>query len=129
VPEEKTNPNLHVVDRRRAERRILTDVPIQLTQVDAGGHPVKEKTFIEDVSDFGCRFSTRRTIRQGETVAVRILGARGDVLSDEEPRYYEIMWVAPKGNGFTVGARMLQGEKLANVKFPAENGKLKPDPK
>jgi hypothetical protein len=129
VPEEKTNPNLYVVDRRRAERRILANVPIELTQVDAEGHPVKEKTFIEDVSDFGCRFSTRRKIQQGETVAVRILGSHGEVLPDEESRYHEIMWVAPKGNGFTAGARVLQGEKLANVKFPPENGSLKRTPK
>lgn len=129
MPEEKANPNLFVVDRRRTERRILTNVPVEVTQLDDEGHPVKEKTFIEDVSDFGCRFSTRRTIRQGETVAVRILGSHGNVLPDEEPRYYEIMWVAPKGQGFTSGARVLQGEKLANVKFPAENGKPKQAPK
>ena len=125
MPEEKTNSTLHVVDRRRTERRIVSNVPIELTQLDDAGQPVKEKTFIEDVSDFGCRFSTRRLIRQGETVAVKILGPRGDVLPDEEPRYYEIMWVAPTGHGFTVGARMLEGEKLASVKFPPENVSLK----
>jgi hypothetical protein len=129
VPEEKSSPNLYVVDRRRAERRILANIPIEVTRIDSEGHPVKEKTFVEDVSDFGCRFSTRKTIQQGETVVVRILGSRGDLLPDEVPRYYEIMWVAPKGNGFTVGARVLQGEKLANVKFPTENSGPKPTPK
>ena len=129
MSEEKSNPNLYVVDRRRTERRVLTNVPIEITRVDSEGHPVKEKTFVEDVSDFGCRFSTRKTIQQGETVAVRILDSHGALLPDEEPHYYEIMWVAPKGNGFTAGARVLQGEKLANVKFPPENSSPKPTPK
>ena len=129
MSEEKSNPNLYVVDRRRTERRVLTNVPIEITRVDSEGHPVKEKTFVEDVSDFGCRFSTRRMIQQGETIVVRILGSRGDLLPDEEPRYYEIMWVAPKGSGFTAGARMLKGEKLANVKFPTENRSPKPTSK
>jgi hypothetical protein len=129
VAEEKANPNLFVVDRRRTERRIQADIPIEITQYDEEGRQVNERTFIEDVSDFGCRFSTRRTIRQGETVTVKILGPHGNLLPDEEPRYYEIMWVAPKVHGFTAGARMLQGEKLANAKFPAGNGKLKQAPK
>jgi hypothetical protein len=129
VPEEKSSPNLYVVDRRRVERRILTNIPIEVTRVDAEGHPVKEKTYVEDVSDFGCRFSTRKTIQQGETVAVRILDSHGALLPDEKPRYYEIMWVAPKGNGFTVGARVLRGEKLANDKSPIENSSPKPTPK
>ena len=80
-----------------------------------------ERTFIEDVSDFGCRLSTRGQVKQGDTVAVKILGRYGNNLMDEEPRLYEIMWVAPKGHGQTVGARILQGERLANTKFPKED--------
>jgi hypothetical protein len=129
VADEEPKSNLFVVDRRRTERRILVNVPVEVTQLDDAGHPVKEKTFIEDVSDFGCRFSTRRTIRQGATVGMKILGSHGDILPEEEPRYYEIMWVAPKEHGFTAGARVLQGEKLANVKFPLENSRPKQAPK
>jgi hypothetical protein len=35
------------------------------------------------------------------------------------------MWIATKDHGFTVGARLLQGEKLANAKFPPEKGRQK----
>ena len=117
MPEEKSNPNLFIVEQR-AERRILVHVPVEITEIDGEGHNIKERTFIEDVSDFGCRFSTRGIVRQGQTIALKILGSHGNILSDEEPRFYEVMWVAPKERGFTVGARMLQREKLANVKFP-----------
>lgn len=127
VPEENKTSSLHLANRR-TKKRILVNVPVEIT-ANAEGHPVTERTFIEDVSDLGCRFSTRGAIHQGDTVAVRILGTDGRALPDEEPRYYEIMWVAPKKQGATVGARVLQGEKLANIKFPPQNDKQNHDPK
>jgi len=128
VPEEKSTPKLHLVEHR-AERRILVYVPVEVTEIDSEGRPVTERTFIEDVSDFGCRFSTRGPVKQGDTVAVKLLGNNGNTLPDEGPRLYEIMWVARKQNGSTVGARVLQGEKLASTKFPPENSKQKNGPK
>jgi len=128
VPEEKSNPNLFLVEQR-AERRILVHVPVEVTEIDGEGHNIKERTFIEDVSDFGCRFSTRGIVRQGQTIALKILGPHGNNLLDEAPRLYEVIWVAPKERGFTVGARMLQREKLANVKFPPDDGGAKQDAK
>lgn len=121
MSEEKSSTNLYLIERREA-RRILVHVPVEVTEIDGGGQPITERTFIEDVSDFGCRFSTRGPVKQGDTVAVKMLGPSGNNLPDENPRLYEIMWVAPKEHGATVGARVLQGEKLANAKFPQENG-------
>jgi hypothetical protein len=128
VSEEKSTSNLHLIEKR-AERRILVHVPVEVTEIDSKGRHITERTFIEDVSDFGCRFSTRGPVQQGDTVAMRILGPNGKQLLDEESRLYEIMWVARKEHGSTVGARVLQGEKLANVKFPLEIGGQKRDPK
>jgi len=128
VSEENSTSTLHIIERR-VERRILVHVPVEVTEIDAEGQPITERTFIEDVSDFGCRFSTRVPIKQGDTVAVRALGRNGNNLPDEKPQLYEIMWVAPRDRGSTVGARLLQGEKLANAKFPPENGRQKHDPK
>lgn len=128
MPEEDKTSSLNLANRR-TEKRILVNVPVEITEVNAEGHAVTERTFIEDVSDLGCRFSTRGAIRQGDTIAVRILGPNGKGLPDDEPRYYEIMWVAPKKQGATVGARVLQGEKLANVKFLPQNEKQSHDPK
>lgn len=109
----------------RSERRILVHVPVEITEVDREGRQTTERTFIEDVSDFGCRFSTRAPVQQGDTLALKVLGKHGTVLTDEEPRYYEVMWVAPKEHGSIVGARVIQGEKLAKIKFAAQNN----DPK
>jgi hypothetical protein len=128
VSEEKSTSNLQGIEKR-TEKRILVHVPVELTEIKHDGHQVTERTFIEDVSDFGCRFSTRGAVHQGDTVAVKILGPSGYNLPHEESRLYEILWVAPKEHGFTVGARVLQGEKLANVKFPSQNGGQKHDVK
>ncbi len=128
MSEEKGTSILHVVNRR-AETRILVHVPVEVTVIDEQGQMVTDRTFIEDVSDFGCRFTTRGPVKQGDTVAVKILGKYGNSLSDEAPRLYEIMWVAPKDHSHTVGARLLQGEKLANTKFPAGDGGQKHIPK
>lgn len=128
MPEEKSTSTLHLIERR-TERRILVNVAVEVTELDAQGHPFSERTFIEDVSDLGCRFSTRGAVHQGDTIAMKILGPNGASLPDEQPRYYEIMWVAPKKQGSTVGARVIQGEKLANLKFPPQNGGPKPGAK
>jgi hypothetical protein len=128
VFEEESTSTLHLIEHR-AEKRVLVNVPVEVTEIDGEGQPVTERTVIEDVSDFGCRFSTRGPVKQGDTVAVKLLGNNGNTLPDEGPRLYEIMWVAPKQNGSTVGARVLQGEKLASTKFPPENRKQKHDPK
>jgi hypothetical protein len=119
VSEEKSASNLHLIERR-VERRVLVHVPVEVTAIDDDGQPAIERTFIEDVSDFGCRFSTRGSVKQGDTIAVKILGRYGNNLPDEDARLYEIMWVAPKDRGFAVGARLLQGEKLANAKIPPD---------
>jgi hypothetical protein len=122
VPEEKNNPNLFLIEHRKEIRRILVHVPVEVTEIDGEGHHITERTFIEDVSDFGCRFSTRGPVQKGDTVSVELLGPDGKHLQDEKPRLFEIMWVARKERGSTVGARVLQDEKLANVKFATEDG-------
>lgn len=119
---------------RRVERRILVHVPIQVTEIDEEGRPITERSYIEDVSDFGCRFSTRLPVKQGETIAVKILGRYGNALLEEDARLYEVMWVAPKDRSFAVGARLLEGERLAKAgvspdKFAPNNGGRKLDPK
>ncbi|HXP78482.1 MAG TPA: PilZ domain-containing protein [Verrucomicrobiae bacterium] len=129
MSEEKSNPGVFFIERRRAERRILVHVPVEVTEVDGKGNPFTERTFIEDVSDFGCRFSTRGPVQQGDTVSVKVLGSGGKTLPDEEPRLYEVMWVARKEHGTTVGARLFHGEKLTDIKSLPENGGPKRDVK
>ena len=121
MSEDKPKSILHRIERR-VERRILVHVPVEVTELASDGPPFVDRTFIEDVSDFGCRFSTRGPVKKGDTVAMKILGRAGNILEDEEPHLYEIMWVAEKDRGSTVGARLLEGEKLANANFPGKNG-------
>jgi hypothetical protein len=133
VIEEKKISNLHAIERR-VDRRILVHVPVQVIEIDAVGQQMIERTYIEDVSDFGCRFSTRLPVKNGETIAVKVLGRFGNELPEEDARLYEIMWVAPKDRGFAVGARLLQGEKLERAgaslyKLATDNGGKKQVPK
>jgi len=128
VSEEKSTSTLHFIEHR-AEKRVLVNVPVEVTEIDGEGQPVTERTVIEDVSDFGCRFSTHGPVKQGDTISVKVLGRYGNNLQNEAPRLYEIIWVAPKDHGFTVGVRLLQGEKLANAKFPPENSRQEHEPK
>jgi len=128
VSEEISKSNSAVIERRREQRRILVHIPVEVAELDGGGRHITERTYIEDVSDFGCRFSIRGAVHQGDTVALKMLGPRGGYLPDEEPRFYEIMWTAPKAFGSTVGARLRQGEKLVDIPFPPENGGQKRDP-
>jgi hypothetical protein len=93
---------------------------VEITAADRAGRVFTEHTFIEDVSDFGCRFSLRCPVQQGDTVAVKPLGSNGKNSLDEKPQLFEVMWIAPKTSCSTIGARLLQGEKLANVKFPPD---------
>ncbi len=128
MSESKGTSVLDVVDRR-AENRLLVHVPVEITVIYEQGQTVTDRTFIEDVSDFGCRFTTRGPVKQGDTVAVKILGKYGNSLSEEVTRLYEIMWVAPQDHRFTVGAHLLQGENLANAKFSAGDSGQKHDAK
>ena len=125
----KSTPGPYFIERRRSEKRILVHVPVEVTEVNGKGHHASERTFIEDVSDFGCRFSTRGPLKQGDTISVKLLGPEGKNIPDEEPRLYEIMWVAQKERSFTVGAKLLQGEKLAITQLPPEIGGQNDEPK
>ena len=128
MSESKGTSVLDVVDRR-AENRLLVHVPVEITVINEQGQTVTDRTFIEDVSDFGYRFTTRGPVKQGDTVAVKILGKYGNSLSEEVTRLYEIMWVAPQDHRFTVGAHLPQGENLANAKFSAGDSGQKHDAK
>jgi hypothetical protein len=128
VSEENSTSSGHLIEHR-VGKRLVAHVPVEITEIDGEGKQKIEQTFIEDVSDFGCRFSTRWPVQQGDTVALKILGPHGNKLPGEERRFYEIMWVARNEHRYTAGARQLQGEKLANVKFPPEISGLKNGPK
>lgn len=111
MAEENDKPRIFLIERRRAEKRMLVNVSVEVTFETGEGNPVTERTFIEDVSDLGCRFTTRAPAHQGATVSIRFVGPAGRRMPDEEPRHYQIMWVAPHGRGSTVGARLVKGEK------------------
>lgn len=99
---------------RRDSSRIAVHVPIEVTLTDSRGKQATERAFIEDVSSFGCRFSVRADIQQGATVTLKVLGKRG--MPDDEPRMFEVMWVQRRQNTSTIGARLIEGEKLDKVK-------------
>ena len=115
MAEENDKPRIFLIERRRTEQRVLVNVPVEVTFETGEGNRVTERTFIEDVSDLGCRFTTRAPAHQGDTVSLRFVGPTDRRMPNEEARHYKIMWVAPHGRGSTVGARLVTGEKPAEV--------------
>jgi hypothetical protein len=107
---------------RRGDARIVVNVPVEIMEVNDKGHQITERTFIEDVSDFGCRFSILGTVKKGDTVAIRLLAQDGKALLDEPARVFEVMWVAHRTTRWVVGARILRGEKFDKVKILQESG-------
>jgi hypothetical protein len=115
VAEESDKPRIFLTERRKTEQRVLVNVPVEVIFETGEGNRVTERTFIEDVSDLGCRFTTRAPAHQGDTVSLRFVGPTDRRMPNEEARHYKIMWVAPHGRGSTVGARLVTGEKPAEV--------------
>lgn len=115
MAEESDKPRIFLTERRKTEQRVLVNVPVEVIFETGEGNRVTERTFIEDVSDLGCRFTTRAPAHQGDTVSLRFVGPTDRRMPNEEARHYKIMWVAPHGRGSTVGARLVTGEKPAEV--------------
>ncbi len=113
---------MHSVEQR-SDSRIRVSVPIEVIRTDREGRTVTEQTSIEDVSDFGCRFSIRGTVERGDVVAVNVLGSDLRPLRNEPSRRFEVMWVQRDAKLSIVGARVLEGPKLDKVKLAEESRK------
>lgn len=111
MAEDNRNSQVGLAERRRSGPRIVVNMPVEISRTSPGP-PLSEKTFIEDVSDFGCRFSTHGAIQQGDSISVKLLGPNGRLAPEEEARVYEVMWVARKERSYTAGARLIRGDKL-----------------
>lgn len=105
---------------RRTETRLRVSIPVEVTWTGPAGRKITERTFVEDVSDFGCRFSTREAMKQGDTVSVQLLNTNGRIASSEGPKVFKIMWVSRRPTGMTVGARLQEAEKLNDAKSELE---------
>jgi len=107
-----------VYDHKRREDRLPVNIPVEITGIDRAGHLFTERTLVENVTEIGCRFNTRTQMQCGEIVAVKPLEPGKKSMTHEQLQLFEIVWAAHHRAGCTVGARKLQGEKLANAKFP-----------
>jgi PilZ domain len=123
MPEEKTKANLYPVEKR-SDSRLRVSVPIEVVKTDAEGHQVTERSFIEDVSDFGCRFSISCAIAKGDILTVEVLELSRKPQSHEPPRQFEVMWVQRQSKNSAVGARIVSGQKMDKVKLAEGNPPL-----
>lgn len=108
----------------RTEARILVNLAVEITRFDADGNALVEQTKIEDVTSVGCRFTTQVELKRGDIVSILPLASGMKSVSGAQPQLFEVMWAAPLGHRWNVGARKLEGEKLASVKFPPERPAL-----
>ncbi|MCU1341709.1 MAG: hypothetical protein JWN92_1132 [Candidatus Acidoferrum typicum] len=107
--------------QRRREDPIAVNIPAEITGIDRSGRLFSEQTFVKDVTDIGCHFETRTRLQCGDIAAVKPLEPGEKIMTNEQYQFFEVMWAANHGSRCTVGTRRLQGEKLANAKFPPPN--------
>jgi hypothetical protein len=113
----ENKPDQTIQPERRRDARIVVNVPVEITKIDETGLEITERTFVEDVSDFGCRFSIRGTVKKGDIVGIRLLAQDGRSLPDELAKLFEVMWVAPKASILVVGARICRGETFDKARL------------
>jgi len=103
-----------MTNERRADKRFLLHLPVEITGVDESGIQFVEQSRIEDAGGMGCRFSLRTAVQQGAILSVEPLGHEGEHLGDEYPRLFVIIWVEAKADRVSVGARCLQEGEFAD---------------
>lgn len=103
-----------MIDERRADKRFLLHVPVEITGVDESGLQFSERSRLEDAGDIGCRFTLRNTVEQGGILGVEPLGPDGEKIEDEYSRPFLIIWMEPNGERFMVGVRSLLEDELTD---------------
>ena len=110
-----------VTGEKRSEERLSVKIAVEITGIDRAGHPLNEQTFVEDVTEHGCRFGARTRLQCGDIVTVKPLEPGMKILKHEHPQLFEVVWAAYHSKGCTVGTRKVQGEKFATTEFPPPN--------
>ena len=110
-----------IYDQQRREERLSVSIPVEITGVDRAGHLFTERTLVEDITEIGCRFDIRTQLQCGDIIAVKLLEPGEKSMTHGQPHLFEVVWAAHHRTVCTVGARKLQGEKLAKAKFPPPN--------
>ena len=110
-----------LVSERRREERIRLHIPGEISGIDSVGRLFVELVTIEDVTEFGCRIETHVHLESGDIVAIKPLEPGQKSLPDQRTQLFEVVWSAPREGCWDVGAKKLQGEKLANLKLSLAN--------
>ena len=118
-----------VTGEKRREERLSVNIPVEITGIDRVGHLLNEQTFVEDVTEHGCRFGARTRLQCGDIVTVKPLEPGMKILKHEQPQWFEVVWAAYHRKGCTVGTRKVQGEKFATAEFPPPNCSPRPPSK
>lgn len=110
---------------RRADKRFLLHLPVEITGVNESGGQFIEQTRIEDAGGMGCCFSLRNTVEQGAILGIEPLGPDGESLEDEYPRLFVIIWMGRKDVRLMVGARCLLEDEFTDSRCSTNWSHLK----
>jgi hypothetical protein len=110
-----------LVSERRREDRLRLNIPGEITGIDSAGRLFADLVTIEDVTEFGCRIETHVHLEPGAVVAIKPLGPGQKSLPDRRTQLFEVVWSAPREGCWGVGAKKLQGEKLAKLRLSLAN--------
>lgn len=114
---------------RRSGKRLRLNYSIEITGFDQSGRLFTERTRTADISEFGCRFDLLTLVERGSVLAIKLLPPGNTTLPEGKPLLFEIMWIVSREDGWTLGARKLQGDKMWKVSFPPGNQSSEPTAK
>ena len=114
--------SLKASENRRSEERLLANLAVELIRYHPEGNAIVEQTKIEDVTSIGCRFTTQKEFHRGDIVSIRPLASGPKSLAGGQPQLFDVMRASCLGGRWSAGAKKLEGEKLAIIKFPSAKG-------
>lgn len=93
--------------------------PIEVSGFDKAGRLYRERTVTRNISKSGCCFPVKTQLKPGDVVAIRLAGQRNEKTPPNKALLFQIVWVAPEGKEWIVGALNLHPENIWNVDFPS----------
>ena len=103
---------------RRRRKRLFLSFPIEISGIDRDGRQFLERTKTEDISESGCRLQTKIPLETGTIVTIKLIAPPAVRSPEEIPVKFEIVWVAPENEGWTLGVRKVHQDKMWRVTFP-----------
>ena len=103
---------------RRRRKRLFLSFPIEISGIDKHGRKFVERTKTEDISEAGCRMNVKSPLRSGDFVDIKLVPPPAVRAEDGNSMRFQIVWVQPVDEGWTIGVQKVDKDKMWKVTFP-----------